>query len=55
MKYHKLNTFENMLTNIIAEGKYATWQEIELEPDAFKRVAKRKLYKQAVEKMKNGK
>ena len=55
MKYHKLNNLENMMSNLIAEGQQAVWLYIEEETNAFKRCEKRKLYWQALNKIRKGK
>ena len=54
MKYHKLNNLENMMTNIVAEGREATWNEIDKIQNVFERIKVRKLYWQAIKKIGKG-
>ena len=53
--FHKLSPIENMLSNIIAEGKIEVWQSIEEEKNGLKRAGQRKLYFEALKKLEKGK
>jgi hypothetical protein len=54
-KFHNIDKLENMIINILSEGEKEVWQSIEEEPNAFKRIAQRKLYFQALQKIMKGK
>jgi len=51
MKYKKLNPFEEMLCNILAEGQDNVWQELEKINNPLQRCSKRKLFGEAVKKI----
>lgn len=51
MKSFNPNKFENMMMNIVDEGKIEVWNEIEKEKCAIKRCQKRKLYSEALQKI----
>jgi len=53
--FHNLSELENMMSNIMAEGKENVWQYIEEENNAFKRIEKRKLFTLALNKLNKGK
>lgn len=53
--FHKLNDLQNMMSNIMAEGKENVWQYIEQEANVLKRVYQRNLYFEALNKLKKGK
>ncbi|MCK9542083.1 MAG: hypothetical protein M0R03_08645 [Novosphingobium sp.] len=55
MKFLKLDSLQNMMTNILEEGQNTTWLYLEEEKTALKRIEKRKLYYQALQKIKKGK
>jgi len=55
MKYQHLNNINNMMSNIIAEGRKTVWDTIEEEKDALERCKKRKLYHRALQIIKKGK
>jgi hypothetical protein len=49
--FHSINEFENMMIDILSVGEKETWDEIEREKNAIMRCNKRKLFKQAIEKI----
>ena len=51
--FHHISKLENMIINILSEGSSAIWQLIEEEKDPFKRYEQRKLYFEAIKKIKN--
>jgi len=53
--FHNLSELENMMSNIVAEGKDNMWKLIEEESNAFKRIEKRKLFTLALNKLNKGK
>jgi len=53
--FHHLSDLENMMSNIVVEGKDNMWQYLESESNAIKRIAKRNLYFEALEKLQKGK
>ena len=55
MKYMEINSIQNMMVNIITEGQHAVWQYIDQEKNALVRCEKRKLYWEALKKIKKGK
>jgi len=53
--FHKMNDLEMMMINLLNEGEETLWKIIEGEPNAFKRCKQRKIYAQAIKKIKEGK
>jgi len=53
--FKKLSPLDNMMSNIVAEGKINVWQSIEQINNAFKRCDQRKLFKAALEKLEKNK
>lgn len=53
--FHHLSDLDNMMSNIIAEGKENVWKYLEEETNAIKRITKRNLYFKALETLKKGK
>lgn len=53
--FHHLSEADNMMANIVAEGKETIWRWIEEQPDAFKRCTMRNFYTSALTKINKGK
>ena len=51
MTFYDYDELQDMVASIAAEGDKAIWLDIETEKNALKRIAKRKLFFQALEKM----
>lgn len=51
MKYAKYKPLENMMCNIIEEGKKEVWDEIEKIKQPLKRCEERNLFNQAIKKI----
>lgn len=51
MKFYNYDEIQNMMANILAEGKEEVWQTLEEEKNAIKRFRTRKIYFQALEKL----
>lgn len=51
MKYHSYDKFENMMLNIVQEGKQKVWQSIEKIKNPFERCKQRKLFAEALKKI----
>ena len=51
MKNAKYNPLENMMCNIIEEGKEEVWLEIEKTHSTFKRCDERKIFSVAIKKL----
>ena len=53
MKYNKYTKLENMMCNIVFEGKKEVWGEMEKIKNPLKRCEERKLFAFAIEKFNN--
>ena len=53
--FHHFSDFQNLMSNIMAEGEEKVWQSIEEQPDALYRIQERKMYFKALEKLNKGK
>ena len=53
--FHNVSDLENMMINILNEGKEKTWSYIEEETNALKRCEQRKIYWTAIKKLNEGK
>jgi len=51
MKYYQYTALENMMCNIVFEGKKEVWDLIEEIKNPLERCRERKLFKQAIEKL----
>lgn len=51
MEYGRYSILENMMCNIIAEGKKEVWEEIEKIKSPLKRCQERKLFSNAIKKL----
>ena len=49
--FHHISQLENMIINILSEGTSTIWQLIEKEKDPLKRCKQRKLYFEAMKKI----
>ena len=53
--FHKNSALENMMSNILAEGKDNVWKWMETINKPLKRASTRKLYHEALKKIQKGK
>jgi len=54
-KFHKMSPLENMMSNILAEGKDNVWKWMETIDKPLKRIGARQLYFEALNKIEKGK
>ena len=53
MKYYPLDKLNNMICNIVAEGKKEIWQSIEEIKNPLERCKERKLFAVSIKKLNN--
>lgn len=53
--FHKITKLENMMMNILCEGKEVIWKLIETTKNPLERCEQRKIYSEAINKINKGK